>query len=49
MMINDMITTHEFRVDPFKMKDWYDIKAPALFGQRTVGQTPVNKTRGQSE
>ncbi|RKP21728.1 hypothetical protein ROZALSC1DRAFT_26870 [Rozella allomycis CSF55] len=35
-----------FSVDPFTRKDWYDIKAPSFFSQRTVGKTVVNRTQG---
>lgn len=34
--------------DPFARKEWYDIKAPAVFTNRQVGKTVVNKTQGQS-
>jgi hypothetical protein len=34
--------------DPFARKEWYNIKAPAVFRQRNVGKTPVNKTAGTS-
>jgi len=33
-------------VDPFTRKDWYDIKAPAVFHNRNVGKTPVNRSAG---
>merc|ERR1712207_4640 len=33
-------------VDPFTKKDWYDIKAPAVFKNRQVGKTLVSKTIG---
>ncbi|GFT28243.1 40S ribosomal protein S3a [Nephila pilipes] len=33
-------------VDPFTRKDWYDIKAPAMFSVRNVGKTLVNRTQG---
>jgi len=33
-------------VDPFSKKEWYDIKAPAVFPTRQVGKTPVTKTQG---
>merc|ERR1712002_94334 len=33
-------------VDPFTRKDWYDVKSPALFTNRNVGKTLVNKTQG---
>jgi small subunit ribosomal protein S3Ae len=33
-------------VDPFTKKDWYDIKAPSMFGTRNVGKTLVTRTQG---
>ncbi len=36
------------RADPFSRKEWYDIKAPAVFTNRNVGKTVVNKTVGTS-
>jgi len=33
-------------VDPFTRKEWYDIKAPAVFQNRNVGKTIVNRTAG---
>lgn len=33
-------------VDPFTKKDWYDIKAPAMFKTRNVGKTLVTRTIG---
>lgn len=33
-------------VNPFSRKDWYDVKAPALFTTRQVGKTPVTRTTG---
>jgi len=33
-------------VDPFTRKEWYDIKAPAMFTNRQVGKTLVNRTQG---
>jgi len=33
-------------VDPFTRKEWYDIKAPAMFTNRNVGKTLVNRTQG---
>jgi len=32
--------------DPFLRKEWYDIKAPAVFSTRQIGKTVVNKTVG---
>lgn len=36
-------------VDPFSRKEWYDIKAPAVFQNRMVGKTPVNRSAGTSK
>jgi len=33
-------------VDPFSKKDWYDIKAPAIFTNRQVGKTLCSRTQG---
>jgi len=33
-------------VDPFKRKQWYQVKAPGMFTHSFVGRTPVNKTVG---
>lgn len=33
-------------IDPFTRKDWYDVKAPAMFANRNVGKTLVNRTQG---
>ncbi len=33
-------------VDPFSKKDWYDIKAPTTFTQRSLGKTLVTRTQG---
>merc|ERR1712212_974894 len=33
-------------VDPFTRKDWYDVKSPALFTNRNIGKTLVNRTQG---
>merc|ERR1711990_770617 len=33
-------------IDAFAKKEWYHVKAPALFRKRNVGQTLVNKTQG---
>jgi small subunit ribosomal protein S3Ae len=32
--------------DPFTRKDWYDIRAPAIFAERNAGKTLVNRTSG---
>jgi len=33
-------------VDPFTRKDWYDVKAPAMYSNRNIGKTLVNRTQG---
>lgn len=33
-------------VDPFTRKEWYSIKAPAMFANRAAGKTLINKTAG---
>jgi len=33
-------------VDPFSKKEWYDVKAPAVFPIRQVGKTVVSRTQG---
>uniref|UniRef100_H2ZQB7 Small ribosomal subunit protein eS1 n=1 Tax=Ciona savignyi TaxID=51511 RepID=H2ZQB7_CIOSA len=33
-------------VDPFSKKDWYDVKAPAVFKNRQIGKTLVSRTVG---
>ncbi|KAJ1733226.1 ribosomal 40S subunit protein S1B [Coemansia sp. Benny D160-2] len=33
-------------VDPFSRKEWYDIRAPAVFETRVVGKTLVNRSQG---
>uniref|UniRef100_A0A8C9BPV5 40S ribosomal protein S3a n=1 Tax=Phocoena sinus TaxID=42100 RepID=A0A8C9BPV5_PHOSS len=33
-------------VDPFSKKDWYDVKAPAMFNVRNIGKTLVTRTQG---
>lgn len=33
-------------VDPFSKKDWYDVKAPAMFKNRQIGKTLVSRTVG---
>lgn len=35
-------------VDPFSKKDWYDVKAPAMFNIRNLGKTLVTRTQGTS-
>jgi small subunit ribosomal protein S3Ae len=34
------------KIDPFTRKEWYDIKAPAMFTHRVAGKTPVTRTTG---
>ena len=36
-------------VDPFTKKDWYDVKAPAMFNNRNIGKTLVTRTQGTSD
>jgi len=33
-------------IDPFARKDWYDIKAPAVFQNRDIGKTLVTRSSG---
>uniref|UniRef100_A0A2K6CST5 Ribosomal protein S3A n=1 Tax=Macaca nemestrina TaxID=9545 RepID=A0A2K6CST5_MACNE len=33
-------------VDPFSKKDWYDVKAPAMFNIRNIGKTLITRTQG---
>merc|ERR1712135_176917 len=33
-------------VDPFSKKDWYDVKAPAMFKVRQIGKTLVSRAVG---
>ncbi|KAL0604177.1 40S ribosomal protein S3a [Plecturocebus cupreus] len=33
-------------VDPFSKKDWYDVKAPAVFNIRNIGKTLVTRNQG---
>ncbi|CAH6780343.1 unknown_gene_8421 [Phodopus roborovskii] len=33
-------------VDPFSKKDWYHMKAPAMFNIRNIGKTLVTRTQG---
>lgn len=35
-------------IDPFTRKEWYDVKAPAMFTNRNIGKTLVNRTQGTS-
>ena len=35
-------------IDPYTKKDWYDVKAPAMFTQRNIGKTLVTRTQGKS-
>ena len=32
-------------VDPFSKKDWYDVKAPAMFNIRNIAKTLVMRTQ----
>jgi len=36
-------------VDIFSKKDWYDVKASAMFNIRNIGKTLVTRTQGTSE
>lgn len=36
-------------MDPFARKEWYVLKAPAMFQVRNAGRTLINKTAGQSK
>lgn len=38
-----------YSVDPFSKKDWYDVKAPAMFNIRNLGKTLVTRTQGTSK
>jgi small subunit ribosomal protein S3Ae len=33
-------------IDPFSKKDWYEVKAPATFSNRSVGKTLCSRTQG---
>uniref|UniRef100_A0A2K5Z4Z4 Small ribosomal subunit protein eS1 n=1 Tax=Mandrillus leucophaeus TaxID=9568 RepID=A0A2K5Z4Z4_MANLE len=33
-------------VDPFSKKDWYDVKAPAMFSIRNIEKTLITRTQG---
>ncbi|WP_411025991.1 eS1 family ribosomal protein, partial [Salmonella sp. s54496] len=33
-------------IDPFTRKEWYDVKAPAMFNVRNIGKTLVTRTIG---
>jgi small subunit ribosomal protein S3Ae len=35
-----------FSVDPFSRKEWYHVRAPAVFPQTKIGRTVVTKTTG---
>lgn len=48
-MIIYLLALECFSVDPFTRKDWYDVKAPAIFKLRDVGKTLVNRTQGTSK
>jgi len=34
-------------IDPYTKKDWYDVKAPAMFTNRNIGKTLVTRTQGK--
>ncbi|KAK3118041.1 small subunit ribosomal protein S3Ae [Paratrimastix pyriformis] len=34
-------------VDPFTRKEWFDVKVPAMFANRNLGKTCVNRTAGK--
>merc|ERR1712159_318890 len=36
----------ERKLDPFTKKEWYKMKAPAIFSNRDVGQTVVTRSSG---
>lgn len=38
-----------YSADPFSRKEWYDIKAPAVFINRVAGKTPATRTTGTSK
>ena len=38
-----------FSIDPYTRKDWYDVKAPAMFTNRNIGKTLVTRTQGKSK
>ena len=38
-----------FSIDPYTKKDWYDVKAPAMFTNRNIGKTLVTRTQGKSK
>jgi|ERR1711924_208289 len=33
-------------IDPFSLKDWYDVKAPSIFQSPECGKTLVTRTKG---
>jgi len=39
--------TKKKATDPFLRKEWFDVKAPAIFTHRRVGWSAINKTQGQ--
>merc|ERR1711935_543403 len=43
---NKRLTKGKKGIDVFTKKDWYDVKAPALFTNTAVGKTLVTRTAG---
>jgi small subunit ribosomal protein S3Ae len=43
-----ILISRVFSLDPYARKDWYDVKAPAVFAQRAICKTIVTRTTGTS-